>query len=201
MGSNNSAQRAQRDAERQERERQARIANTTHRINAAYDAPERQAQYADFTKALRDHYTNDANRQQAIAGRNLKFAMARSGNVGGSVDVDAKRTLGEEYTQGILTAENKAQGALGDLKAQDETSRLNLIQLAQSGLDSTTAATRAGAQIQASAQGAKSDALAKGLGDVFGTTAGIYKQQQENDARRRGQTAPVGSLYGRGFGG
>jgi hypothetical protein len=54
--------------------------------------------------------------------------------------------------------------------------------------------------MQASAQGAKADALQKGLGDIFGTTAGIYKQQQENAARRAGQLAPVGSLYGKGFG-
>lgn len=200
MGSNNSAEKAQREAEQAERERQARIAETTAAINEAYDAPTRQAQYTDFLNAVRQNYVSDANRQKTVADRNLKFSMARSGLVGGSADVDAKRTLGEEFTRGILDSENKAQGALADLRSQDEASRLNLIQLAQQGLDSTTAAQRAGAAIQASAQGAKADSMAKGLGDIFGTTASIYKQQQEADARRRGQLAPVGSLYGSGFG-
>jgi len=201
MGSGNSARRAQQQAERAEQERQARIAQTTQRINSIYDSPGRQQQYADFLSAVRDHYVTDANRQKAIADRNLKFSMARSGLVGGSADRDAKRTLGEEYTQGILSAENKAQSALSDLRAQDEASRLNLIQLAQSGLDTTTAAQRAGAAIRASAEGVRADSLAQGLGDIFGATANTYKQQQEYAARRQGQLAPVGGLYGKGFGG
>jgi len=199
MGSNNGAERAQREAQQAEEARRAAIAETTRRVNAAYDAPERQRQYDDFVGAVRDNYVRDANRQKKVADRNLKFSMARGGLVGGSADVDAKRTLGEEFTRGILDAEGKAQGALADLKAQDEASRLNLIQLAQSGLDATTATQRAGAQIAASAQGAKADAMAKGLGDIFGTTSSIYKQQQEAAARRAGQLAPVGSLYGNGF--
>lgn len=199
MGSN-SAKRAQRDAERAENERRAAIAQTTSRINSIYDAPERAQQANDFLNAVRENYVRDADKQKTVADRNLKFSMARSGLVGGSADVDAKRTLGEEYTQGIISAEGKAQGALADLKAQDETSRLNLIQLAQSGLDTTTAAQRAGAAIQASAQSMKADATSKGLGDIFGATANTYKTQQENAARRQGQLAPVGSLYGNGFG-
>lgn len=199
MGSSNDAAKAQREAQQAEEARRAAIAETTRRINAVYDAPERQRQYGDFVGAVRDNYVRDAQRQKKVTDRNLKFSMARSGLVGGSADVDAKRTLGEEFTQGILNAESKAQSSLADLKAQDEASRLNLIQLAQSGLDATTATQRAGAQIQASAQGAKSDAMAQGLGDIFGTTSSIYKQQQEAAARRAGQLAPVGSLYGSGF--
>lgn len=196
MGGGNDSARAQREADAKEADRKKQIAFTTGRINEIYDAPERQTQYTDFLSAVRDNYVRDADKQKQKADRQLKFSMARGGLVGGSADVDGKRTLGEEYTRGILDAENKAQGALGDLKAQDEASRLNLIQLAQSGLDTTTAAARAGSQIQASAQGAKADALAKGLGDVFGSTSSIYKQQQEAAARRAGQQAPVGSLYG-----
>lgn len=199
MGSSNGAERAQREAQQAEEARRAAIADTTRRVNAVYDAPERQRQYNDFVGAVRDNYVRDAQRQKAVTDRNLKFSMARSGLVGGSADVDAKRTLGEEFNRGILTAEGKAQSALADLRAQDEASRLDLIQLAQSGLDATTATQRAGAQIAASAQGAKSDAMAQGLGDIFGSTSAIYKQQQEAAARRAGQLAPVGSLYGSGF--
>lgn len=195
MGSN-SAGRAQREAQRAEQERQARITATTGRINAAYDAPGRQKQYSDFLDAVRKNYTSDVTRQKGLADRVQKFSMARSGLTGGSAAVDARRTSGEEFQRGILEAEDMAQGALGDLKSADEQSRLQLIQLAQSGLDATTASQRANAAISAGAQTSLSNAKAKGLGDVFGATIKTVGQQQEAAAQRRGQTAAVGSLYG-----
>lgn len=189
-------------AQRSEADRQAKITATTGRINQIYDAPARQTQYTDFLNAVRQNYTMDANRQKTIADRQLKFSTARGGLSGGSADVDTRRTLGEEYTKGILNSENKAQAALGDLKSQDEASRLQLTQMAQSGLDATTAAQRAGAMMQSSAQSALAGETSKGLGDIFGATAGVYKTQQEQAARRQGLLAPTGSLYGSsGFGG
>src|SRR5688572_11550915 len=106
MGSSNSAQR---QAQRAEADRQARIASTTSRINSVYDAPGRQAQYDDFLSAVRQNYTEDATRQKTTADRDLKFSMARSGLHGGSADVDARRTAGEEFQRGILQAEDRAQ--------------------------------------------------------------------------------------------
>lgn len=195
MGTNSAGQ-AQQAAQQQETERQSRIYQTTQRINQAYDAPARQGQYDDFLKAVRQNYMGDANRQKTVADRNLKFSLARSGLTGGSAAVDANRTSGEEYNRGILQAEDRAQSALGDLKSQDETSRLQLTQLAQSGLDTTTAANRAAQQMATGAQTALAGSTAKGLGDIFGSTASTYKQQQEAAARRQGQLAPVGGLYG-----
>lgn len=193
MGASNSAQH---EAQRAEQERQARIASTTNQINAAYDAPGRKAQYDDFLKAVRQNYTEDATRQKGVADRSLKFSTARSGLYGGSADVDARRTSGEEFQRGILQAEDRAQGALGDLKTADEQSRLQLIQMAQSGLDATTAAQRSNAAISAGAQSALADSKAKGLGDIFGSTIKTVGAQQEAAAQRRGQTSAVGSLYG-----
>jgi hypothetical protein len=193
MGQHNSSQNA---AERLERERQAKAAATSARINAAYDAPGRQSQYDDFLNAVRQNYTEDATRQKAVADRGLKFATARSGLSGGSADVDSRRTAGEEFQRGILQAEDRAQGALGDLKGADEQSRLQLLQMAQSGLDATTAASRANAAISSGAQSALADQKAKGLGDIFGSTIKTVNTQQEAAAQRRGQTSAVGSLYG-----
>lgn len=180
------SRRARQAAEQTEQNRQARITNTTGAINAAYDAPQRKQQYADFVNAVRQRYTDDANRQKDVASRQLKFSNARGGNTGGSTDVDTRRTLGEEYSRGILDAEGKAQGSLADLQAQDEQSRQQLIGLAQSGLDQTTAAQRAGASTQFNAASARDSAFGKGLGEVFGGTADIYKKQQEAAAFRRG---------------
>lgn len=184
-------------AQEAEAERKQQIGATTDRINKIYDAPERQAQYGDFVNAVRDKYLGDANKQKVIADRETKFATARSGLTGGSREVDSKRQLGEEYTQGILQAENKAQSALGDLKAQDNSSRMNLIQLAQSGLDASTAASRAMANTKAGTAGALADSTMQGLGDVFAGSAAVYRKQQDAAALRAGRTAPLGSLYGK----
>jgi hypothetical protein len=202
MGSDNSAEKAQKEAAKAERERQYHIEQGTSRVNAVFDSPDRAAQLNDFLAAVRENYMMDANRQKTIADRKLKFSMARSGLTGGSAAIDSNRLLGEEYTRGVLDSENLAQEAQGDLKAQDESSRLGLLSMIRSGLDSTTAAQRAGAAMQSNAQSASGKALAGGLGDIFGGTASLYKDQQEAAERRRGERAAYGSIYGKdAFGG
>jgi hypothetical protein len=196
MGSTNGAENAQREAQAAEDARRVGIANTTAKINQIYDAPARQKQYGDFLGALRDYYTGDVNRQKVVADRNSKFALARGGLVGGSAQIDANRNIGEEYQKGLLSAENRAQSGLTGLKSQDENSRMQLIQLAQSGLDATTASSRALANAGADTRGALADATQKGIGDIFAGTTATYKQQQEAAARRAGQRAPVGSIWG-----
>lgn len=189
-------------AARAEAERQARIKDTIGHVNAVYDAPERQKQYSDFVSAVRDKYLQDATRQKSVADLQNKFSIARSGLSGGSQAVDSKRQLGEEFQQGVLQSESKAQGALGQLKNADNQSRLNLIQLAQGGLDATTAAGRALANTQTGLESARADATSQGLGDIFAGSAAALKKQQESAALRQGRTAPIGSLYGKpGFGG
>jgi hypothetical protein len=194
MGSGSS--RATRKANRQEKERQATIAAGTGRVNAIFDAPERAEGRGDFLSAVRDHYRTGLDRDKARADRRLKFSMARGGLTGGSAQVDANRTLGEDYTEGLLGAEERAQGALSELELGDEQSRLSLLSMVQQGLDTTTAASRAGAAVMNNTANARSNAFADSLGDVFGNTADIYKRQEEMAARRRGEQAAYASLYG-----
>lgn len=190
------AEKEARTAAEIEAERQRKIQEGIAGVNSVFDSPERKAQYDDFAKALRENYTKDATRQKGVADRQMKFSLARGGLTGGSADADARRAAGEEFSRGILTAENKAQDAVADLRGADEQSRMNLIQLVTSGLDATTAAQRANAVMQSNAAGRQAQGFTEGLGDIFGNTAATYKRQQEAAAFRRGQLAPVGSLYG-----
>lgn len=176
--------------------RQIAIKQGSANVNSVFDDPARAAQHDNFLKAMRDYYTQDANKQKLVADRTLKFSMARNGLTGGSAANDANVTLGEEYTKGLLGAENKAQGAYADLQQQDEQSRLNLLQMVRQGMDATTAATRSGAALQANAGSAQASGMAQGLGDIFGGTADIYKSQQEAAARRQGTLSAYGSIYG-----
>jgi hypothetical protein len=194
MGSNNHS--ASDAAAAQQAARTQSISNATNAINGIYSSPQRQQQYTDFLNAVRTNYTNDANKQQAITARQTKFAAARNGLTGGSADVDAQTRLGQEYAQGLVGAESKAQGALAGLKAQDNSARLNLTQLAASGLDVTSAAQQANAGMQQAADAALSGSTVNGLGDIFGAATRAYQAEQTAAAQRAGYRQPIGSLYG-----
>lgn len=196
MGSNNDAKDIYHAQVQAERERENSIKRATGRVNAVFDAPERAAGREGFLAALRENFMRDLNRQKSLADRRLKFSMARSGLTGGSAAVDANRTLGEDFTTGLLSAENRAQGGLADLEAQDEQSRLGILQMVRQGLDATTAAQRAGAAMRTNIESTKTQNLMNGLGDIFGNTASIYKQQQEAQERRRGARDAGVSIYG-----
>ena len=197
-GSSNSAQRA---AEAAERERQAQIRGSVGRINEAFDNPNRQREIGDYLGATRQFYMNDLNRQKGETDRNLKFAMARSGQTGGKVAIDSAARVGQDYNRGVIESDRRAQSAAADLRSQDEGSRLGLIQMAQSGLDATTGSSRALSALQNNLQAGRSTATAQGLGDAFGTFANLFKRSQEAAATRRGEKYVYGTLYGQGGGG
>src|SRR5579875_2925032 len=194
-GSSGAAQ-AQQAANDAEAARQAQIAAATQRINSIFSSPTRQQQYTDLGSSIMDFYTQDANRQRAIANRNLQFSLARSGLTGGSAAADAGNLLNDEYNRGILQAQQKTQSAVAQLQGQDQQTRAQLTQLAQQGLDSTSAASQAAAGMAASIGNAQANAAAQGLGDIFGQTSQLYQQQQQAAALRRQLTTPIGSLYG-----
>ncbi len=193
-GSSNSAQRA---AEAAERERQAQIRGSVGRINEAFDNPNRQREIGDYLGATRQFYMNDLNRQKGETDRNLKFAMARSGQTGGKVAIDSAARVGQDYNRGVIESDRRAQSAAADLRSQDESSRLGLIQMAQSGLDATTGSSRALSALRNNLQAGRSTATAQGLGDAFGTFANLFKRSQEAAAARRGEKYVYGTQYGR----
>jgi len=197
-GSSNSAQRA---AEAAERERQAQIRGSVGRINEAFDNPNRQREIGDYLGATRQFYMNDLNRQKGETDRNLKFAMARSGQTGGKVAIDNAARVGQDYNRGVIESDRRAQSAAADLRSQDESSRLGLIQMAQSGLDATTGSSRALSALQNNLQAGRATSTAQGLGDAFGTFANLFKRSQEAAAARRGEKYVYGTLYGQGGGG
>lgn len=197
MGTSNYARNAEKRATKAEDQRQRQMQRATDRVNAVFDSPDRALQIQDFLDAIRGNFRTEADRQKGIADRKLKFSMARSGLTGGSAAADANTNLGEEYTRGILDAETRAQEAGGRLRSEDEASRLGIISMIRQGLDATTAAQRAGAAMSSNSQIALGEANPKGLGDIFGTTAALYKEQQEAAERRRGERAAYGSVYGK----
>lgn len=183
-------------AARLEMERQAQIKQTQGRINQVFDNPRRARDIADFVGAVRTRAMEDLSRQNADATRELTFALARGGLSGGSVNVDQNRRLADDYNRGLLNVENRAQGAGAQLEAADQASRAQLIQLATSGLDATTAASQAAAGLRSNFESARSQAFGDQLADQFTQLGGFVKQRKEESARRQANRDANFNLYG-----
>ncbi|MGE7136036.1 hypothetical protein ACQKIE_00185 [Luteibacter sp. NPDC031894] len=191
---------AAKEANRAEAQRQKNIAQSTAQINTIFNDPGRTAQYDKLAGDTTAFYRTDLDKQQADATRGLKFALARSGQIGGSVQADKNTQLGEDYLKGVIKASRLGQQAGANLRAQDETSRANLIAMAQNGLDATTATQNAATALRSNLESGMSTATANTFGDAFGDFANIYKQSQDAAALRSGQKYAYNTLYQPGFG-
>jgi len=184
------------EANRMEQQRRTNIANTTARINDAYRNPQREADIAGFLDATRQFYRGDLDRQHQATQRGLKFALARSGLIGGSVAADQGRTMGEDYQRGILQADRLAQGHANDLRNADEQTRMNLISMAQNGIDDAGAGMQAAQLMQANLAGAQSQLKANTLGDVFGGFGTLIKHSRDAAESRRANRDFYNLFYG-----
>lgn len=193
MGSSGNS--AQREAQAEEARRQAAIAQTQRNIERVFAAPEREADISKFLDATRGYYREDANRQQGDAARNLQFALARTGQTGGAYDVDTNRRLGETYQRGLLEADRRAQSAAANLRASDQQSKQNLLALAQSGLDITTASNNAAQSLRNNLAGATADAREGSLGNLFSSFGDIYNTSVKQQEERRAQKDIYSTLY------
>jgi len=203
MGMSSGSNKAQREAEAQEKQRQDAIRSGTERVRSTFASPEREAQIGDFVKATRSILTNELNRQQKESTRGAKFALARSGQLGGSLQADKTRGLGEAYGRGILEAERRAQGAGADLRGADEDAQARLIGLVQGGLDSTSAASQAAQAMRSNLAAGQATRNVSDLGNAFGGFSDFFQQSRDAAARRRAdaQYNPTGlytSMFGYG---
>lgn len=180
--SNNSAQK---EASQEEARKQAAIKQTTGQIDAIFSSPERQAQYAQFLESARKLYGDELMKKQKENSQQLKFALARSGQTGGSTAVDQGTKLGEAFQKGTIEAERMAQGDTAGLRQADEEARLRLIGLSQGGLDATTGINNAQSALLSNLQSGNASRNVKGVSDVFSSFADIYKKSQERAGERK----------------
>jgi hypothetical protein len=191
MGGGNKAAEA---AQQQENQRQAQIGQSVNQIDTAF--ANRQPQYDKYLNATRSLYNTELGRQQQVATRGQKFALARNGLTGSSVAADQGDELGREMAQGTISAEQKAQGALSNLQSQDNAERLQLISLAQSGSDIGNANQQATDALRANLGSAMSSNVASGLGDIFSGVSDSYKNTTNAAMAQRGINNARQNLYG-----
>lgn len=156
----------------------------------------RGAQYGDISGAVRDTAMRDLDRQYSTASRRNTFGLARAGMLGGSVDAESGGELATLYGEGKLRAEQAGQGAASELRSTDERTRQNLISLAQSGIDTGTAASMAAGQMGAAADLARSQAGSASVGRLFDDLSQAYLTNQVMRARYPNGLPQQSSSYG-----
>lgn len=181
-------------AAQQETERQANISQNVNQIDSSF--ANRAPQYEKYLGATRNLYQTELGRQQGIAARGQKFALARSGLTGSSVAADQGNELGRQMAAGSIAAEQKAQSGLASLQGQDNAERLQLISLAQSGADIGNAATQSADALRANLGTAMAGATASGLGDMFGGITQDVNNFNNAAAARRGINNSQQYIYG-----
>lgn len=177
-----------------EREQNDRIAQTQAQIDAAYSNPRRSAQIIDFGSKMRSYLAERLRQQQTDEARTQKFALAKRGLTGGSVDASAGRRLAQMFSDQNVGLERQVVGAQEGLRQQDEQARIALRNQAGSGLSLTDAYRRSLAQQQQTLGNAQLDANNQTLGDFAAGGLAAYKKQRE-----RGTVPPPRVAWGGGY--
>lgn len=149
-------------------------------------ANSRDKLYAEQRSAVYDLNKREVDRQAAEAERLNRFGLARTGLLGGSVNVDSVADLDRRTNEGLMRAGGIADQASADLKTADERTRSNLISLAQSGIDTGTAAQQALKGLEVNAANAAGARAGSTVGNLFNDLSQAYLMNQQNQGRQSG---------------
>ena len=100
-------------------------------INKMFD--DRQPAYDQYADDLYSHNMESYNANAEKARNQTKFALARTGNTGGSVDADTSGSLESLYQEGLTNLRSGSQDAANQLKAQENQQRNAMLQHSASG--------------------------------------------------------------------
>lgn len=165
------------DAAEIERQRQERAQLAIDAINATFDNANREALYQNQRDAVYQLNAQEVERQAEEAERANRFAMARNGLLGGSVDIDSNSELNRRTNEGLSKAGGIADAAMADLQTSDENTRSNLVSMATAGTDATTAAQLANSGLKQNMDAAKSNAAVASVGSLFNDIGNAYLYQ------------------------
>lgn len=138
----------------------------------------REALYEEQRNAVFDLNKREVDRQATEAERANRFALARSGLLGGSANIDSVADINRRTNEGLLKAGGIADAASAELKQADETTRANLINMAQSGIDTGSASKLALEGLRANAMTAQGARAGASIGGLFNDLSQAYLASQ-----------------------
>ena len=155
----------------------------------------REQLYADQRRAVFDVNSQEVNRQAVDAERANRFGLARSGLAGGSTDINSVAEINRRTNEGLLRAGGIADQSGADLRTADERTRSNLISMAQSGIDTGSAATMALGGLKSNADSVAAQRSGANIEDLFGSISAAYLANQQGQGRAQG-TNQGAQFYG-----
>lgn len=156
----------------------------------------REPLYAEQRKNIYDLNSQEVNRQAVEAERVNRFGLARTGLAGGSVDVDAGTEINRRTNEGLLRAGGIADQSAADLRMADEQARGNLISMAQSGIDTGSAASMALNGLKNNAANAAAQRSGASIGSLFGDMSQAYLMNQQQKGMAAGAQLPGQQWFG-----
>jgi len=132
------------EAKRKEEERKALVKKNNSSINSAFD--KRAAEFDAYGNELFEHNKGLLDEQRGDASNQVNYALARAGQMGGSVDATQNAELEKLYQRGLTNLRSGANDQIAGLKANDNAMRNNLL--------------------GASAAGSYSDAMMRGVNPI-----------------------------------
>lgn len=181
-----------------DQQRQGKIDAVTAQIRGLYNNPSRENDIAQYQADTQKLYQHTLDRQSEEAGRQLKFALARTGQSTGQVGIDQGAKLTNEYNEGVLKVTRAAGEASARLRQADADTQQNLISMAQSGMDATTANTLALQGLRTNLLASKSSVAPDALGNAFSGLADAYQFSQEAKNYQRGYESGLAGGGGNG---
>jgi len=136
------------------------------------------------------YFMTELDDQKIDEERLLKQNLARNGQLGSSVDIDAQAEIADKYDKGVFSLRNRADADVTGIRASDEKSRLSLIDRIRGGMDSQSAIAGAINQMTNSTAQAQQTALSDGVGDYMGGVADVYGYQRYNEGKEKGNMLP-----------
>ncbi len=155
------------------------------------------ARDALYAKVREDSFTagrRGLDEGKTQAARENRFALFAQGLAGGSEDVDQNALLDRTYREGLLKLGGKADATVADMRGNDESTRLQLLQSIDAGMDEGSAISSALGQMKVNSDRAAATAQGTDLGDLFAGSGLLYTK---SNAARGTQAArdQYGSLY------
>ncbi len=183
------------EARRQEQERQQRIRAATEAINTTFNGSRRDELYDNQKKAIFDLNQRDLLRQREEAERENRFGLARTGLLGGSTDAESNAEINRRSNDGLLKVGSIADQSAADLRLQDERTRSNLLSMAQSGIDTGTAASQALNGLAVNADQAAAQRGSAAIGNLFNDLGNAYLMRKQFDAMNNPQNPYMQSQF------
>lgn len=150
---------------------------------------QREKFYQRIARDTTAFQAQDLEQQRKKNARELKFQLARTGNLRSSTDVDQRSELRRLYRKGLLDAANIGQSAADRARSGDENARLQAIQSVNADVDTGSAINAAQAQIAANAASAADYGKGQSVGNVFNNLTYLYGQYQNGQGRQQAVNA------------